>query len=244
MGDKKLAVMMFEKRIEDKELGVIRFICGPKYTRYTLKISKGTIRATMPPDGDEKRMTAFIDANRDKLLRLLKKHPARPPVDENTILHTATFQLKIIRTCRKNMQVSMNKGVLTVECPEHIPVTDELIQRKLHEILKNVFRHEAKRVLPDRVEALARQYGFTYTGIKINSSRTIWGSCTPRKSLNLSLYLMQLPWHLIDYVILHELCHTREMNHGDRFWALMDQVTDHQSKALRKELKQHKIEAP
>lgn len=235
---------MFEKRIEDRELGVIHLICGAKYKRYTLKISKGTIQATMPSDGDEKRMMAFIDANREKLLKLLEKHPPVTPMDEHTVLHTATFQLKIIRASRKDIRICLDKGVLTVECPDHIPVADQRIQQKLREILKNVFRHEAKRVLPGRVEALARQYGFIYSGLKINSSRTHWGSCTPRKSLNLSLYLMQLPRHLIDYVILHELCHTREMNHSVRFWALMDQVTDNQSKELRKELKQHKIEAP
>ncbi len=230
---------MFEKKIEDKELGAILLICAPKYKRYALKISKGTIRATMPPDGDEKRMMAFIDANRGKLVRLLEKHPPRSPIDENTILNAATFQLKIIRTNRKDMAVSLSEGILRVECPEHIAMQSELIQRKLYEILKNVFRYEAKRFLPDRVALLARRYGFTYAGVKINSSRTHWGSCTPRKSLNLSLSLMQLPWHLIDYVILHELCHTREMNHGDRFWALMDRVTDNRSKALREELKQY-----
>jgi len=230
---------MFEKKIEDKELGTILLISGPKYKRYTLKISKGVIRATMPSGGDEKRMMAFIEDNRNKLAQLLEKHPVHSPINEDTALNTATFQLKIIRTNRKNMKVSLAKGILTIECPEHISIENELIQKKLYEILKNVFRHEAKRLLPDRVETLARQYGFTYTGIKINSSRTRWGSCTSRKSLNLSLYLMQLPWHLIDYVLLHELCHTREMNHGDRFWALMDQVTDNRSKALRKELKQY-----
>ncbi len=52
---------------------------------------------------------------------------------------------------------------------------------------------------------------------------------------------MLVPAHLIEYVILHELCHTREMNHGDKFWKLMDKVTDGKSKALRQELKQYNM---
>lgn len=229
---------MFEKKIEDKELGTILLIAGPRYKRYALRVKDGVVRATMPLAGDEKQMMAFIEANRAKLAGFLAEPPSRPPlIDEQTILNAASFRLELIPEARKNMGVSLAKGILTIRCPQHIPLHDERIQRRLYEILKNVFRHEAKRLLPGRVAELARQYGFTYTGVTINSARTRWGSCSSRKHLNLSLYLMQLPWHLIDYVILHELCHTREMNHSDRFWALMDQVTDGRSKALRRELK-------
>jgi len=59
------------------------------------------------------------------------------------------------------------------------------------------------------------------------------------KSINLSLYLMLLTAPLIDYVILHELCHTKEMNHGIRFWKLMDKVTESKSKELRAQLKKY-----
>lgn len=229
---------MREKKIEDKELGTITLLSGPRHKRYALKVREGAIRATMPLNGDEKKMLAFIEENRAKLIRLLREYPSRSPLTENTRLQTASFRLEIIRAERKNIRVRLSENILTIEYPAHLSIEEEYMQQKMHEILKNVFRHEAKRVLPARLEMLSRQYGFTYTGLKINSSRTRWGSCTTRKSINLSLYLMQLPWHLIDYVILHELCHTREMNHSDRFWALMDQVTDNRSKALRKELKE------
>lgn len=228
---------MIEKKLEDKELGIITLISGPRYKRYTLKVVGGAIRATMPIGGDEKRMISFIEENRSKLKMILEKQPSSLLLDENTDLQTASFRLKIVQVEQKNVRVTLNQGILTIECPLSLPLHKEMVQQKFREILKNVFRHEAKRLLPDRVETLARQYGFSYTGVKINSSRTRWGSCTSRKSINLSLYLMQLPWHLIDYVILHELCHTREMNHSDRFWYHMDQVTNNKAKALRKELK-------
>lgn len=230
---------MFEKKIEDKELGTILLISGPRYKRYAIRVKNGVVRATMPTGGDEKEMMDFIEKNRASLAAFLHKHPdRRSPITELT---TATFRLELVGMDRNDLEVSLANGILTIKYPDHIPVEDDRIQRALHEILRNVFRHEAKRLLPGRVEVLARQYGFTYTGLKINSGRTRWGSCTSRKSLNLSLYLMQLPWHLIDYVILHELCHTREMNHGDRFWALMDQVTDNRSRSLRQELKGYKV---
>ena len=69
-----------EKTIQDKELGTIHLRTSPRATRYTLKISKGTITATMPPGGNEARMLAFIRENKEKLLAALAKHPARTPL--------------------------------------------------------------------------------------------------------------------------------------------------------------------
>ncbi len=97
-------------------------------------------------------------------------------------------------------------------------------------------RKEAKQVLPRRVAELAYMFDFHYTGLKIQSSKTRWGSCSGKNSINLSLYLMRVPSHLIDYVILHELCHTVHHDHSPRFWELMDKVTNGQAKAMRKEL--------
>lgn len=92
-------------------------------------------------------------------------------------------------------------------------------------------------MLPGRLAFLSARHELPYTKVSINAARTRWGSCSSRKSINLSLFLMLLPSRLIDYVLLHELCHTREMNHGPRFWALLDKLTQGQALALRKELR-------
>ncbi len=230
-----------EKKLTDIELGTITLRTGPRYTRYTLKVTKGAVIATMPLQGDERKLLAFIEEKRERLKALLLKHPAKAILDEHTNLQMATFRMQITCEARSNIRTVLKDGILTVTCPASVDFAEDRIQQLLHEIIANVSRHEAKRVLPARLMQLARQHGFTCTGVKINNSRTHWGSCTPRKSINLSLSLMQLPWHLIDYVLLHELCHTIEMNHSDRFWTLMDKVTDHRAKTLRSELKRHHI---
>lgn len=229
------------KEIEDEDLGRITIMSGSKYKRYTLKVSDGAVIATMPERGDEQRMLSFIAEKKNHLLGLLQKYPAEPILDETTDIQMATFRLCILRTDQQKSKVTLRDGLLTIHCQSHISFEDEKVQSSLKEIVRNVCRHEAKRVLPVRLKKLAEQYGFSYTGVRITSSRTRWGSCTGGKSINLSLYLMQLPWHLIDYVLLHELCHTREMNHSDRFWALMDKVTDSRAKILRKELKEYRM---
>ena len=97
-------------------------------------------------------------------------------------------------------------------------------------------RREAKAHLPRRVAELAHMHGFHYDRLTIRDSKTRWGSCSSRNTISLSLYLMQVPEHLQDYVILHELCHTVHHDHSPRFWALMDKVTDGKAHALRAEL--------
>jgi len=100
-------------------------------------------------------------------------------------------------------------------------------------------RYMAKMQLPRRVAELAHLHGFNYQGVKIQSSRTRWGSCSSRNSINLSLFMVQLPEHLQDYVILHELCHTVHHDHSSSFWALMMKVTDGKAMQWNNELKQY-----
>jgi len=231
-----------EKKLLDKELGTVIIRRSARHKRYTLKVSDGIVIAIMPEQGDEHRLLSFIAEKKQKLLQMLSRQPARQVMDETTSMQTATFHLEIIRENRsKTLRPVLGGGVLRIYCPLDIRFEEEKVQSLLKEILTNVFRREAKRVLPDRLRELAEQFGFNYTDVRINNSKTRWGSCSGGKKINLSLSLMQLPWHLIDYVLLHELCHTVEMNHSDRFWALMDRVTANQAKKLRKELKQYHI---
>ena len=106
-----------EKNIQDKDLGVITLRTTPRATRYTLKISKGKITATMPPGGDEKRMIAFIMENKPKLIKALQKHPARPLIDEQTQLQATTFRTHIFRTERENFYMRLEEGILHIACP-------------------------------------------------------------------------------------------------------------------------------
>lgn len=228
-----------EKKIQDKELGEITLRTSCRARRYTLKISKGKITATMPVGGDEERMLAFIEASRKKLQAALIRHPARALLDDMTEMQTATFGLHIFRTDRSNFYMTLDRNVLHIACPSATRFEEEGVQDLLKGMLEKALRYEANRLLPDRLMGLAARHGFVCTGVKINNSRTHWGSCTMRKSINLSLSLMLLPWHLIDYVLLHELCHTVEMNHGKRFWELMDRVTEGKALVLRDELKDY-----
>ena len=101
-------------------------------------------------------------------------------------------------------------------------------------------RIQAKAALPPRLAELAALHGFTYNNVRIKHNVSNWGSCSELGNINLNLNLMRVPEHLRDYVMLHELCHLRYMNHGTEFHALLEEVCpDH--RALARELKGYKL---
>lgn len=99
----------------------------------------------------------------------------------------------------------------------------------------------ARRVLPDKLSLLSEKHGLPFNKVTIRRIRTRWGSCSTKKNISLSCYLLSLPDYLAEYVMLHELCHTVEMNHGEQFWALLDSNTSGKAKELRSELRKHLI---
>ena len=101
-------------------------------------------------------------------------------------------------------------------------------------------RTRAKSELPPRLAALAALYGFSYNRLTIKNNISNWGSCSIRGNINLNLRVVDLPKELQDYVMLHELCHLRYMNHGREFHALLESLCPHH-RAMEKELRQHKL---
>lgn len=83
---------------------------------------------------------------------------------------------------------------------------------------------EAKRYLPPRVKRQAERFGFKYGRLTFRDNVSNWGSCSFDNNISLNIKLMKLPDELIDYVILHELCHTVEKNHSAEFWQLVEKV--------------------
>jgi len=102
-------------------------------------------------------------------------------------------------------------------------------------------RRAAKIDLPGRIDRLAAASGLSYAGLTIRASRTKWGSCSGRNTISLSLFLMTLPEHLRDFVILHELCHTVHHDHSPRFHALVDRLASGREQELARELRGYSI---
>jgi len=104
---------------------------------------------------------------------------------------------------------------------------------------ERALKKEAEALLPGRLNELAKRNGFSYRSVKVKRMTSRWGSCSSNKIITLNYYLMQLPWQLIDYVLVHELVHTKHLNHSKHFWADFEEVTPN-AKQIRKLLKDHR----
>ena len=113
------------------------------------------------------------------------------------------------------------------------------VQKAAKSASVRALRLQAEAMLPGRLRQLAERHDFQYKSVSVRQLKSRWGSCDQSGNITLSLYLMQLPWDLIDYVLLHELTHTRVMRHGPVFWNAMERIAPN-TKALRKAIRQHR----
>lgn len=100
----------------------------------------------------------------------------------------------------------------------------------------NKLKEKARLFAYDRVRKYNEYYNFDYNRISIRNQKSRWGSCSVRNNLNYNFRIILLPRDLADYIIVHELCHLKEMNHSKRFWNLVEEtVPDY--KDMRKRLR-------
>ena len=153
---------------------------------------------------------------------------------------------RIIRSNRKTVAIEITpQGEILVRCPNRmakrdiqhfveskmgwisshlakLPAMQQIIPLTPDEI--NILSSQAKQIIPVRTAHFANQMGVTYGRITIRSQHTRWGSCSAVGNLNFNCLLMLIPPEVLDYVIVHELCHRKEMNHSPRFWAEVEKV--------------------
>ena len=160
--------------------------------------------------------------------------------NENSAYCTKYHQLLIKKEHRKNISVRLSKGKINVIYPTEIDSESNVLQTEIRKGIERALKVEAKQYLPEKVNELAAKFGFKFNFLALKKIKSRWGSCSRKNNINLSVHLMRLPEHLIDYVILHELVHTVHHNHSRRFWNLLNKITG-DAKKLDKELGKYRI---
>ena len=225
--------------ISDKDFGKIHFVVRRSARNITMRVKEDGLHVTTPP---YRSITALLEAIapfRERLRNVCSEVKPKP-FDLNFSIEAECFRLKLETSPLKNFTVSMRDETVVIACPAHADFTTERVQTLVKNAVMRAMRKKAEEYLPPLVQYWSSLFDLPYNKVTISKARSRWGSCSSKRDISLSFYLMLLPAHLMDYVILHELEHTREMNHGPKFWELLNQLTDGKALALRKELRMHR----
>ena len=233
--------------IDIKDVGPILLKPSKKYKRVSIKIKPFEgVEVLFPSGYSPQKALEFVNSKRQWIIeaqKKIKQHENNHTIfDENSSFKTNNFVLSIRKAPRADVSLKLNNGILQALYPEHLPVSHPPIQEAIRYGVEKAMRLEAKKMLPQRLHHLANKNGFIYKNFYIKNLKSRWGSCSVENNININLQLMRLPLHLIDYVILHELCHTVEKNHGPGFWKLLDRCTDNRAKDLAKEMKNYRTQ--
>ena len=218
------------------ELKNVFFVKNNRAKKYIIRIlADQSIRVTIPKYGTQKEAQKFLNKHIDQLQNQVKEN-TKLFFEINHVYPSKYFNIRILSTNLRELTVDSIKQNVIIKIPKTKDIRSKEIQEYIHYIIEQVLRKEAKRYIPKKVVEFASKYKLKFSDIKINSAKTRWGSCSSINSLNFSLYLMQLPYELIDYVILHELSHSVHKNHSSRFYDLLNQLSNGKHKILNQKL--------
>ena len=194
----------------------------------------GTLRISVPAYTPLFVVRRMIASSRVSLRKLIDRHPKIELSDGMMIGKTHTL---VVREGGSFGVRRTGKQIL-VTLPEGSSLDDSPVIEAVRTHMRTVLRQQAKELLPGRIRHLAESHGFDYASLRFTHASSRWGSCNSKKAISLNIALMKLPFELIDYVLIHELAHTVELNHSPAFWKTVE-AADPAFKRHRAELKRY-----
>jgi predicted metal-dependent hydrolase len=236
---------MDNRLVKFSEIGDVDFCWSKKATHISISVKPmNPVKVIIPEKVSFENAHHFLLSKlkwvKSHQIELNKKEKGPSIFTENTGYSTRYHSLVLIKHNKSTLKIAVRNRTIKIFYPVFADATHPKVQAAIYKGIEEAWRIEAKALLPKRVSDLASKFGFKYFDVLIKNAKTRWGSCSHNNRINLSLHLMMLPDHLIDYVILHELTHTMYKNHGTRFWEHLDKITGGVKK-LEKEINQYRI---
>lgn len=203
--------------ITDSEFGEIVVKKQGLAKNISLRVAPdGRLRVTMPSYAPLLAAKTVIKTSRLQIRKLLDQHQSQFSYTKDqqigkshSLIISSTAGATTVKTASTRIIASIN---------ENEDIAAAANQQFIRQKIIAALRKEAKSYLPRRLSFLAEEHGFSFKRTKITHASSRWGSCSSTGTISLNIGLMNLPFELIDYVIIHELCHTRHMNHSASFW--------------------------
>jgi len=226
------------KTFEEPELGTVTIYKrrGSRSLRLTVQ-PDGNLRVTIPTWAPYASGLTFARSRSE----WIREHTPETVghLEHGQIIGKAHRLMFTTDLASSKVATRITSSLILVKMPPGSGIDKAIVQSAARNACIRALRRQAEDILPERLHALADTYGFKFRSVNVRQLKSRWGSCDQHQNITLNLFLMTLPWDLIDYVLLHELTHTKVMQHGPVFWNAMKQVVP-DVQARRKALKAHR----
>ncbi len=196
----------------------VHLVRPPRARRYLLRLqADGSLRLAIPRRGSRAEGLQFLERSEAWVLKQKSHWQARqratqPWIEGVQFLFRGEVATLHVEDSQGRIRLHFSDQIISV--PHALPDYREQILRHL----RRVAEHE----LPVRTHELAREHGIIIHRVTVRAQKTRWGSCSARGTISLNWRLIQAPDKVLDYLIIHELMHRREMNHSARYWKLVE----------------------
>ena len=232
-----------EKRVSHPDFGEYTIVRGGKGSsvRLTVHIKRG-VRVKIPYLSPFSEGERFVNSRVDWIKKALERQGKR--ADRFRIQMNYGDEIPLTEGVIRFEQTQLSNIKITHASPGawtiFYPVNSET--EPVKEAVIKILRRAAKEYLPQRLEYFANEYGFKYTKVFLKNNSSNWGSCSSKGNINLNIHLMRLPVKVCDYIIIHELCHLKYRNHGEKFHEMVNRLCGGKEKELTRELRKYNPE--
>ena len=188
-----------------------------KRRKFKIKIiSSEEVLIYSPYKLTNKEAEAVINSNLNKINEIISKMNIFKPIEiskrEFLYILGEKVPLKIVKWEANKLQLNYNKEEIIISMNKNIK------EEELRSFVKVWYKKIAKNYLINLTAELARKNNFEINNVRVKDVKTRWGSCSSKRNINLNYKIIMAPKEVIEYVIIHELCHLKQMNHSEKFW--------------------------
>lgn len=207
------------QKIHDAEFGEMRVQRSARAAAIRIRVdTSGQYLITAPNRTPLVFIRLTINASRDALRRLWEQRTHGDHYQDGETIGRQHRLVVVPTSMVQQPTLKIERQRLIVMLPPERTLDESDVQQAVRGGVARVLRKEAKALLPKRLAGMAELHHFDYRSVRFSHSSGRWGSCSTTGTISLNIALMKLPDRLIDYVLAHELSHTRQMNHSAAFW--------------------------
>lgn len=225
---------MAQKVIQIHDVGPVTFYKRRNARNIRIRINGTSVKVSLPSYVPYKTAEHYVTQKKAWIIQNV--HQRRDLIHGDVL---QTGHRLFIRTTENERFISnISSHTITVSIPEQYEPSSDFVQKKIRAVINKVLKTKAEEIIIPLTRQLSEAYKFEVASIQIKNLISRWGSCSNKKDLTFSMYLIQLPKEYIEYVVFHELAHTVHLNHSRDFWNLVASYAP-SYKQIRKELKNY-----